>query len=110
MTAEMVNKYIAINTDRIMDLATLKTKDRNLLFCLFQEVDNFYNSTYPVYGDLIICMVLPVKKNICEKLGWKSTQTIDNGLHNLVKSNIIVRLDRGIYQLNPELFVKVSEE
>ena len=55
---------------------------------------------------LCVALVPRTKRIICQELGWKGVQSLDNALQKLVKGNIVERLDRGLYRFNPWLFGK----
>lgn len=45
-----------------------------------------------------------LKRRICEELGIKNIGSVSNAITNLVKGEILIRKDVGIYQFNPYLF------
>ncbi len=47
-----------------------------------------------------------VKRLMCRDLGIKSVQTISNALSKLTKAEILMRIETGVYALNPHLFGK----
>ena len=47
-----------------------------------------------------------IRDMILQELGWEKRQTLNNALAALVKGNIIKRLAKDTYQLNPYLFGK----
>lgn len=49
-----------------------------------------------------------VKEDICKEINWKNATSVDNGLQTLIKSGLIRRTDRGIYQFNPYIFGRGS--
>lgn len=58
--------------------------------------------------DLGMCVVLApiIRKQICEEVNLKGPQSLANVLQKLVKGEILIWKDRGVYQLNPWLFGK----
>ncbi|WP_417216047.1 replication/maintenance protein RepL [Alcanivorax sp.] len=55
-----------------------------------------------------ICLNSGMKRIISEKLNIQNTRTIDNNLSRFVKSNILDRVETGVYIANPNLFGKGS--
>jgi len=47
------------------------------------------------------------KKNMCQRIGIKN-QTFTNQLQILIKKNIISRIEKGEYEINPNYFTKGS--
>ena len=50
------------------------------------------------------------KKEICAELGWTCVNTLDRTLAKLVKAQILFRVARGMYRMNPYMFGKGSEQ
>ena len=57
-----------------------------------------------------LILVKPVKRNIAERLGYKSEQIITNSIRNLTKKGILVSEERSVYYIDPELFFKGTRE
>ncbi len=53
-----------------------------------------------------IVVTAGVKRRMCQELGVKNPQTISNALSKMVKAGILIRIETGIYMLNPFLFGK----
>ena len=53
-----------------------------------------------------IVVTAGVKRMMCLELGIKNPQTIANALSKMVKAGILIRIETGIYMLNPFLFGK----
>lgn len=53
-----------------------------------------------------ICLNASLKKRIAKDLGIQNIRSINNALSDLVKGNILFRVDTGLYTLNPYLFGK----
>lgn len=47
-----------------------------------------------------------MKRRICEKLGLENERTINNFLSTMVKKDVLYRVDRGVYIVNPYLLAK----
>lgn len=55
------------------------------------------------HDDQLIYVNLPMKKSIAQITG-KTVKRIDQALADFVKGNIFKRLDRGLYQVNANIF------
>lgn len=57
----------------------------------------------------VIAAYSPIKKMICRDLGI-SVSTLNNSINDLYKKGLLIRVDRGIYLADPELFGKGAWE
>lgn len=94
-------EYIAINQRRLDDFKDMPRVEWALLCCLMMECKNSRE-----YGGVVVVLYPLLKKKMITLLGWKSTTSIDNVLQRLIKRGMVSRIDRGVYQLNPEIFLR----
>lgn len=92
-------RYIKLYLQDILYFSDIPRQYEKVLYSLLQNAV-FANQKH----GMAIALVPALKKEICEELGWKSTQALDNALTALVKGRILIRLDRGFYRLNPFFF------
>ena len=93
--------FIKLYLQDVLYLADLPRGHENLLYELLRR------TTYAGTEDgMQVTLSAGAKRLIAQKLGIKSTHTIDNILSDLVKGNILTRIEMGVYQLNPYLFGK----
>jgi hypothetical protein len=87
--------FVKLYIDDLSDLAKLQHSCSELLWELVKRVN--YTGTISISaGD---------KKVIVKELGIKS-QSFANNISQLIKKNILFRIDTGMYQLNPYYFAK----
>lgn len=85
--------YVKLYVKDIVRLNGLPISTAKVLNALLQSMG--YNNIIPAYA--------PIKKIICKDLGIKMN-TLNKAIDNLYKKSILIRLDRGIYMADPELF------
>lgn len=85
--------YVKLYLKDIVRLKGLPPATSNVLNALLQSMG--YNNIIPAYS--------PIKKIICRDLNI-SIDTLNKAIDNLYKKDILIRLDRGIYMADPELF------
>jgi len=85
--------YVKLYLKDIIRLKGLPPSTTNVLNALLQSMG--YNNIIPAYA--------PIKKLICRDLNI-SMDTLNKAIDNLYKQDILIRLDRGIYMADPELF------
>jgi hypothetical protein len=85
--------YIKLYIGDLMRIKGLPPATTNVLLSLLRSMG--YNNVIPAYS--------PIKKLICRDLGI-SMDTMNKAIDNLYKENILIRLDRGMYMADPELF------
>ncbi len=95
--------YIKLYTDDLSGLFGLCISTSSVLFCLVSI--SSYN------GEIIINK--HIKERIASRIGAKKTSkgvfsisAVNKALTELVNVNIIMRVDTGVYQLNPNLFAR----
>lgn len=85
--------YVKLYLKDIIRLKGLPPSTTMVLNALLQSMG--YNNIIPAYS--------PIKKLICKDLNI-SVDTLNKAIDNLYKKGILIRLDRGIYMADPELF------
>lgn len=85
--------YVKLYLRDIIRLKGLPPSTSTVLNALLQSMG--YNNIIPAYA--------PIKKLICKDLNI-SMDTLNKAIDNLYKKGILIRIDRGIYMADPELF------
>lgn len=85
--------YVKLYVRDLIRLKDLPPSSGKVLMALLRSMG--YNNIIPVYA--------PIKKMMCQDLGIKMN-TLNKAIDNLYKKDILIRLDRGIYIADPELF------
>ena len=88
---DFVKLYLA-DIQRLKDLP--KNTDK-VLHLLLKSMS--YKNIIPAYA--------PVKRLICKELGI-SMDTLNKAIDNLYKAGVLIRIERGIYMADPQLFGK----
>lgn len=91
--------YVKLYIQDIMYLSNLSGRLVPLVMALLKRL-TFANAENP----MCVVLVPMVKQEILKETGWSSVGSLDNALQELVKGNIIKRIGRGVYQMNPHLF------
>lgn len=86
-------EYVKLYLRDIIRLNELPPAHGKVLRALLQSMG--YNNIIPAYA--------PIKKVICRDLNI-SMDTLNKAIDGLYKKNILIRLDRGIYMADPNLF------
>lgn len=89
--------YVKLYLKDIIRLKGLPPSTTSVLNALLQSMG--YNNIIPAYA--------PIKKLICRDLNI-SMDTLNKAIDNLYKQDILIRLDRGIYMADPDLFGRGS--
>lgn len=93
--------YIKLYIKDLMYMSDMPKHYTNLVYALLKRV------SYASDADgMCVTLVPRIKKAICSELGWEKTSSLDNALQKLLKGQIIYRVDRGVFQMNPYLFGK----
>lgn len=101
LTYEDEPAYIKLYLQDILYLNDMPKQYAGLTSALLRRISYASDN----YG-MCVTLVPLVKKAICEEMGWKKVQTLDNALKKLVAGKILYRIDRGIYKFNPFLYGK----
>lgn len=77
-----------------------------VLLCKLMEYCTYAEPTKPdgTNDSFHISLMTSRKKRLTEELKYKNTKSISNLLTELIDGNVLVRLDRSCYRLNPWLF------
>lgn len=89
--------YIKVYLEDIAKIQDLPSGSTNLLYELLKMMN---------YESNEIFLNSALKRRIAEKLGIKNLKSIDNALTQFHQRNVLIRVDRGIYMANPNLFGK----
>jgi len=85
--------YVKLYLDGITRIHDMPSGTSNVLYELLKKMDYEHR----------INLNAAVKKRICEIVDYKK-QSLDNYLSMLCKNHIFKRVDRGVFEPNPELF------
>lgn len=93
--------YIKIYLQDILYLSDLPRSHENILFELLKR------ATYAgdEYG-MTVTLSSGMKKIMAKTLNIKNVRSINNALTDLVKGEVLSRIETGVYQFNPYLFGK----
>lgn len=91
--------YVKLYLQDVLYLSDMPTQYSAALMSLLKRTSYAGDE----YG-MCVVLVPMVKDAICKELGYKKRQSLDNVLQKLVKGEILFRVGRGIYRLNPYLF------
>lgn len=93
-------EYILINPIE-MAKYDVGIAERTILLVLIKNCRNSRK-----FGGCITEMTFSIKQEIMEYTGLKSKQSYYNALYRLVKSGLVDRVEKGVYRLNPTVFVR----
>jgi len=93
-------KFAKIYLDSIERVADLTNPEKTLLLHLLKEAQ--WNSNY-------VKVTAELTGNIAKEMGC-STKNLSNTISSMVKKNVIKRLGRGEYMINPDLVFVGTEE
>lgn len=81
-------------------------RDCFLLLCKLMEYCTYAEPTKPdgTNDSFHISLTTNRKKHLAQEMGYKNTKSISNLLTELIDGNVLARLDRSLYRLNPWLF------
>lgn len=86
-----VKMYVA----DLIRLKDLPKSTNDVLMCLLRSMS--YKNIIPAYA--------PIKKLMCKELNIKM-DTLNKAIDNLYKAGILIRIERGIYVADPQIFGK----
>ena len=119
-----INKRIKCNehgeiTLEENEVSSFKTKTNGSYFKMFtQDLALLHGTTHAakkVLFELLttvmgrngeIAIGLFQKRAMAKRIGFSHTNSIDNGICSLINENVLVRMARGVYKLNPNIFAK----
>jgi len=88
-------EFIKLYVEDIIRLNDLPPASSKVLHALLRTMG--YNNLVPAYS--------PVKKLMARELGI-TLNTLNKSIDNLYKQSILIRIDRGLYMIDPNLFGK----
>jgi hypothetical protein len=88
-------QYVKLYLADIMKLNDLPKSTEKVMNCLLRSMS--YNNIIPAYA--------PIKRMICSELNIKMV-TLNMAIDHLYKAGILIRIERGIYMADPNLFGK----
>jgi len=94
---EREDSFVKLYVARLSDLKNLQHSCCNVLWELVKRVDYTGN----------VCITAGLKRIIATDLGM-NPNSVTNAITKLVSSNILHRIDTGMYLLNPHYFAKGS--
>jgi len=87
--------YVKLYLQDIIRLKDLPKGSDKILYMLLQSMG--YNNIIAAYA--------PIKRIMCNQLDIKMN-TLNKHIDNLYKAGVLIRIERGIYMADPELFGK----
>lgn len=88
-------EYVKLYLSDIMKLNELPKSTEKVMNCLLRSMS--YKNIIPAYA--------PIKRMICSELDI-TMDTLNKAIDNLYKAGILIRIERGIYMADPNLFGK----
>lgn len=95
--------YIKLYLDCLCDLKGISKSLNPMLIELLRHMS--YAGKYEDFGGQVIYLNASLKRNICKVVN-KSIKRLDQALADFCKAQILKRVDRSTYQVNPYLFGK----
>jgi hypothetical protein len=87
--------FVKVYLKDIVRLKDLPKNSENVLNLLLKSMS--YKNIIPAYA--------PIKRMICSELDMKM-DTLNRAIDNLYKAGVLIRVERGIYMADPNLFGK----
>ena len=92
-------EHVKIYAPAIAPINSLIASHRRVLYSLLSMASLAKNR-------MRVVITASVKRMMCQELGIKNPQTIANALSQMTKAGILIRIETGVYMLNPFLFGK----
>ena len=92
-------EHVKIYAPAITPINSLTLSQRRVLYSLLSMASLAKNG-------MRVVITAGVKRMMCQELGIKNPQTIANALSQMTKAGILIRIETGVYMLNPFLFGK----
>ena len=92
-------EHVKIYAPAIAPINSLTPSQRRVLYAILSEASSAENG-------MRVAITAGSKRLMCKKLGIGSPQTIANALSKMTKAGILLRIETGVYMLNPFLFGK----
>lgn len=91
--------HVKIYAPAIAPINSLIASHRRVLYSLLSMASLAKNG-------MRVVITASVKRMMCQELGIKNPQTIANTLSKMTKAGILIRIETGVYMLNPFLIGK----
>ena len=92
-------EHVKIYAPAIAPINSLTPSQRRVLYAILSEASSAENG-------MRVAITAGSKRLMCQKFGIGSPQTISNALSKMVKAGILIRIETGVYMLNPFLIGK----
>jgi hypothetical protein len=93
--------YIKLYLQDILFLSDLPRGHENILYALLKRTCYATDSK-----GMQLSISIGIKKIIAKELGLQNVRSINNVLSDLVRGKLLMRIEKGLYDLNPYLFAK----
>ena len=93
--------FIKVYLKDILYLSDLPKGHSRILYALLKRI-----SWASAEDGMVVVLPFGIKKKIAAELNLKNTRTLDNAIQDLMKGNILTRIEKGVFQFNPYLFGK----
>ena len=90
-------EHVKIYAPAIAPINSLTPSQRRVLYSLLSMASLAKDG-------MRVVITAGVKRMMCQELGIKSPQTIANALSQMTKAGILIRIETGVYMLNPFFF------
>lgn len=92
-------EHVKIYAPAIAPINALTPSQRRVLYSLLRQASLAKDG-------MRVVITAGAKRMMCQELDIKNPQTISNTLSRMVKAGILIRIETGVYMLNPFLFGK----
>lgn len=92
-------EHVKIYPPAIAPINSLIASHRRVLYAILSEASSAENG-------MRVAITAGSKRLMCQKFGIGSPQTIANTLSKMAKAGILIRIETGVYMLNPFLIGK----
>ena len=90
-------EHVKIYAPAIAPINSLIASHRRVLYAILSEASSAKNG-------MRVAITAGSKRLMCQKHGIGSPQTISNALSKMVRAGILIRIETGVYMLNPFFF------
>lgn len=94
-------EYILMNPKKMSEVVRLQRTERTILAIMIK-----HSANNAAVGGCVVILNPAIRKEMKEVCEAQSKQTISNAISKLHKSGIINKISTGVYQLNPEIFIR----
>ncbi len=92
-------EHVKIYAPAIAPINSLTSGQRRVLYAILSEASSAENG-------MRVAITAGSKRLMCQKFGIGSPQTIANALSQMTKVGLLIRIETGVYMLNPFLIGK----